>query len=80
MTETDENFKSNGKLLKTGIAGSILAAICCFTPVLVILFGSLGLSAWIGWLDYVLLPSLVLFLSITAIAIFRKSRSREISQ
>ncbi|PKO56362.1 MAG: hypothetical protein CVU28_03190, partial [Betaproteobacteria bacterium HGW-Betaproteobacteria-21] len=43
-------------MLKTGIAGSVIAAICCATPVLVILLGVLGLSAWVGWLDYVLIP------------------------
>ena len=49
----------NRTLLKTGIAGSVIAAICCATPVLVILLGVLGLSAWVGWLDYVLIPALV---------------------
>lgn len=56
------------KLFATGCTGTILAAICCFTPALVILLGATGLSAWLGWLDYVLLPSLALFLGITAYA------------
>lgn len=43
-------------ILKTGIIGSIVAAVCCFTPVLVIALGVVGLSAWVGWIDYVLLP------------------------
>ena len=35
--------------------GSVIAALCCFTPILVIGLGVVGLSAWLGWLDYVLL-------------------------
>ena len=58
-------------LLKTGIIGTIIALICCFTPVLVILFGVLGLSAFIGWLDLVLLPSLAIFLIITGYALWK---------
>lgn len=59
----------NRTLLKTGIAGSLIAAICCATPVLVILLGVLGLSAWAGWLDYVLIPALVGFVGLTIYAL-----------
>ena len=62
------------KLLAAGCTGTIIAAICCFTPALVILLGAVGLSAWLGWLDYVLLPSLALFLGITAYAGYRLAR------
>jgi mercuric ion transport protein len=62
------------KLLGIGLGGTILAAICCFTPALVILLGALGLSSWLGWLDFVLLPSLTIFLGITAYAAFRLTR------
>jgi len=48
-------------ILKTGIIGTIIAAICCFTPFLVIVLGAVGLSAWLGWLDYILLPALAVF-------------------
>jgi mercuric ion transport protein len=65
------------KLLLTGAAGSVIAAICCFTPALVILLGSVGLSAWLAWLDYVLLPALVLFLGLTAFAAMRIQRGRK---
>jgi mercuric ion transport protein len=63
-------------LLKTGIVGTVIAAICCFTPALVILLGAVGLSAWLGWLDYVLLPALALFLGITAYGLWRRQRLR----
>ena len=47
-------------LVRAGVVGAVVAAICCFTPVLVIGLGVAGLSAWLGWLDYVLLPALFL--------------------
>jgi len=62
---------NNRALLKTGIIGSILAAICCFTPLLVILFAALGLSALVAWLDNLLLPALALFLGLTVFALVR---------
>ena len=53
--------QSDRKLIATGIVGTVIAALCCFTPVLVVLLGAVGLSAWLGWLDYVLLPALAFF-------------------
>jgi len=61
-------------LLKTGIIGTAIAALCCFTPVLVILFGAVGLSAWVGHLDALLLPMLIFFPGLTAFAFFRKCK------
>lgn len=66
------------KLLRRGIIGSVITAICCFTPALVVLLGVLGLSAWLAWLDYVLLPALMLFLGMTAYAlILRHKRGKK---
>lgn len=64
------------KLLKTGVVGTVVAAICCFTPALVLVLGVVGLSAWLAWLDYVLLPVLVLFLGLTAWALIVRARRR----
>lgn len=64
-------------LLRTGIIGTVVTAICCFTPVLVVLLGAVGLSAMLGWLDYVLFPALAVFIGITIYAIVRRSRARE---
>jgi mercuric ion transport protein len=58
-------------LLRVGIIGTAVAALCCFTPVLVVLLGAVGLSA-IGWLDYALLPALVLFLGLTVFALWKR--------
>ena len=62
------------KLLTTGIIGTVIAALCCFTPLLVVLLGAVGLSAWLGWLDYVLLPALGVFVIITVYAVVRRVR------
>lgn len=66
----------NTALLRLGILGSVIAAICCFTPALVLLLAALGLSAALGWLDFVLLPSLAGFLAITGYALWRRQKAR----
>lgn len=67
----ETRFMSN-KLLATGLSGTIIAALCCFTPVLVILLGAVGLSAVVGYLDYVLLPALAIFIAITLYALWKR--------
>ena len=62
----------NRTLLRTGVAGTVVAALCCATPVLVIFLGAVGLSAWVGWLDYALIPALVAFLGVTIHALRRR--------
>jgi mercuric ion transport protein len=61
------------KLLWVGLTGSAVAALCCFTPILVVLLGAVGLSGIVGYLDYVLLPSLAIFIIITVYALFKKA-------
>jgi mercuric ion transport protein len=62
-------------LLRTGIAGTVITAVCCFTPVLVVALGAVGLSAWLGWLDEVLFPLLAVFVGLTALAVYRLRRA-----
>jgi len=63
---------NDNKLVTTGIIGTIIAALCCFTPALVILFGFVGLSAVVGYLDYVPLPALGFFILLTIYAVWRR--------
>ena len=63
------------RLFRTGIIGTAIAVLCCFTPALVILLGAVGLSAALAWLDYVLIPALVLFVGITIYALLRRHRN-----
>jgi mercuric ion transport protein len=65
---------SPNKLICTGGAGSVIVAICCFTPVLVVLLGAVGLSAVLGWIDYVLFPALAFFIALTVYAVWRRQR------
>ena len=60
-------------LLRNGVIGSAIAAICCFTPVLVVLFGFVGLSAILGGLDYVLFPALFASMGLVAFALYLRS-------
>jgi len=62
-------------IVKTGITGSVVVALCCFTPILVVFLGAVGLSAWLGWLDYVLLPALALFLGIAGYGLWRRRQA-----
>jgi len=61
-------------ILTTGVIGTVIAVICCFTPFPV------GLSAWLGWLDYVLLPALAVCILILAYGLYRVWRRNSSSQ
>ncbi len=63
--------------LKTGVTGTIIIALCCFTPVLVILFGAVGLAALVGYLDYVLFPALAFFIALTIYALWRRQQFKQ---
>ena len=62
----------DNRLLGTGVIGTVIAALCCFTPLLVVLLSALGVSAWLGWLDYVLFPVMAAFMGITVYALWRR--------
>ncbi len=61
------------KLLRRGIIGTAIAAVCCFTPALVVLVGFVGLSAVVGWLDYGLFPLLFASMGVVAYALYLRS-------
>lgn len=66
------------KILQYGVIGVAVAALCCFTPVLVVLFGVVGFSAVTGYLDYVLFPALVFFVGLTIYAVWRRQKENKI--
>jgi mercuric ion transport protein len=70
---------SKNILLTTGIVGSVIAALCCATPVLAVLLGALGLSAWIRGIDYVVLPALTVFLILVVYALIRSRAARPLA-
>ncbi|MEK9594332.1 MAG: mercury resistance system transport protein MerF [Rhodospirillaceae bacterium] len=55
-----------------GFGGTVITAVCCFTPLLVYVFGFLGLSGLIFYLDFILLPALGLFILLTALTFWRQ--------
>lgn len=63
------------KTFITGVVGTIIALICCTTPVLVILLVTVGLGALTGYLDYVLIPALVLFILITFFSYRKRTKA-----
>ena len=67
------------RLLRTGMIGTVVAALCCFTPVLVILFGAVGLSTLVGYLDYVLFPVLGAFIVLSLHALWRQRRAASVN-
>ena len=66
---------SDRTLSRTGIIGAIVVALCCFTPILLILLGAVGLSALTGWLGYVLVPALLIFVGITIYALWKQQQA-----
>ncbi len=65
----ESHVDMKNKLLSFGLVGTVLAALCCFIPVL----PALGLTGLLGVLynDVILLPALVGFLILTGYAILR---------
>lgn len=66
------------RLLPVALAGTVLAALCCFTPLLPIVLTALGLTSLLGVLynDAVLLPILAGFSILTGYAIWRQKRPK----
>ncbi|OLO12484.1 hypothetical protein BTW10_03170 [Chromohalobacter japonicus] len=67
-------MKNPKALLRASVIGTSLVALCCFTPILVILLGSVGLAALTGYLDYVLLPALAFFIGLALYALWHKKQ------
>ena len=63
-------------MLKTGIIGAAIAAICCFTPALVLVLGGLGLASALVWADYILLPMLAMSLALIGAALWKRRQAR----
>lgn len=71
---TDGTGRIDSRLLRMRVIGTVILALCCFTRVLVVLLGIVGLSALTGWLDVVLLPALAVFVGLTVYAVWRRRR------
>ncbi len=72
MNETRGN-----KWLWIGGIGTGVTALCCVTPILVLIFGALGAGALVAYLDAVLWPLLLVFVLLAVYGLWRKKRSGE---
>lgn len=63
--------KPSKKGLYASIIGTIVVLLCCFTPILVVSVGVIGLSALTPYLDYILFPLLGVLI-VTTILAYRK--------
>jgi len=67
---------SSKKGLYAAIGGTLLVALCCFTPILVLTLGTVGLSTVTPYLDYVLLPALLVMITVVIISYLRWKKAR----
>jgi len=58
--------KPRPEVLRLGIVSSVIAALCCFTPIRVVVLSAFGLGWVAGYLDVVLLPALAVSFGLTA--------------
>ncbi len=65
MTERQERYRTS---FIAAAIGTAVVALCCLTPLLVMVFGIVGLSFLTPYLDYVLLPALVVLLAVTVVS------------
>jgi len=68
--------KRQKNLLRVGIIGTIIAALCCSTPILVLLLSAIGLGAVSVYLDYILLPLLAIFVLLTIYGLIQLMRPK----
>ena len=59
-------------LMGAGTTGATIAAVCCVTPVLAVVLPLLGLGAWLGVADYVLIPLLLGSLALAGFGYYRQ--------
>lgn len=66
------------KLLALGLGGTVLAILCCFTPLLPVVLTALGLTGLLGviYTDAILLPILAGFLILTGYALWLQKKQK----
>jgi len=67
--------QTSKKGLLAALAGTVLVALCCFTPIIVIILGAFGLSVFTPYLDFVLLPALGIMIALTIVSFLRWRKS-----
>tara|TARA_R110001599_G_scaffold1889_4_gene9767 strand:+ start:207258 stop:207482 length:225 start_codon:yes stop_codon:yes gene_type:complete len=72
------NYKDikKDKTTLIGLWGALIAALCCFTPLLVWALAFFGLAALTTYLDYVLIPILLLCIGIFLFGLRKIKKSK----
>ena len=52
--------------------GAALAAICCATPILAVVVGGTGLSAWLAKAHYIVMAALLLGIALVGLGVYRQ--------
>lgn len=68
------------KRFYAALIGTIVVALCCFTPVLVILLAAVSLSFFTPYLDYVLFPALAALIIMTIYSYRKWKKSQKQTQ
>ena len=64
------------KSLTAGLIGTVVALAVCFSPLMVLLLGALGLSSWFGWIDSVFHLVLVVSVALGIYSLVRHLRRK----
>ncbi len=75
MDKTSSQISKKGMF--AALTGTVLVALCCFTPILMVLMGAVGLSAFTPHLDLALLPALVIMIVLSIVSYLRWRKSAE---
>src|SRR5215469_12016803 len=67
-------------LITTGAIGAVLAAICRATPLLAVVLGGIGLTAWLAKADYVFMPVLFLGVALVGFGLYRRHTAATLSR
>ena len=67
-------MSTNQKLLFTGLCGTVTAAVCWLTPLLVVILSAVGLPVSQVSVDNIAAPALPIFMGLTMYALVRMGR------
>ncbi|MDE3144814.1 MAG: mercury resistance system transport protein MerF [Bacteroidota bacterium] len=71
----DTTKKTSKKRLYAAVAGTVLAALCCATPILVLTLGAIGLGVFTPYLYYVLMPALIILIMVVWVSYDRYKKA-----
>lgn len=68
-------MKNPFRVFIAGLVGTIVVALCCFTPYFALLLAFLGLALITPYLDFILIPLLIIFITLTIFSFIKWKRS-----